>query len=135
MTMPRKRHYPSKKRRAEVLAMTGCGFPKGEIALRIGCDEKTLRKYYQTELSTGATIADMMVAANLLKFASGKKGNHQVQIRAAIFWLSSRRQWAPPQADRSLPPDAPRPGDTSDAALARMDDAELYAIARGEKLH
>lgn len=115
--------------------MTGCGFPKAEIALRIGCDEKTLRKYYGTELATGATIADMAVAGNLLKFATGKKGAHQAQIRAAIFWLSVRRQWAPPQADRTRPADAPVPGDLSEAALVRMDDAELYAIARGEKVH
>jgi hypothetical protein len=135
MTMPRKKHEPTKKQRAEALAMTGCGFPKAEIALRIGCDEKTLRKYYGKELDTGATIADMAVAGNLFKFASGDKGNHQAQIRAAIFWLSVRREWVPPQADRSRPPGAPAPGDMSDAAMARMDDAELYAIARGEKLH
>ena len=133
--MPRKRHYPSKKRRAEVLAMTGCGFPQDEIGLRIGCDPKTLRKYYGTEIATGSTIADMMVAGNLLKYASGKKGTHQAQIRAAIFWLSCRRQWAAPQAGGGREADAPAPGDQSDAALARMDDAELYAIARGEKVH
>lgn len=133
--MPRKKHEPTKKQRAEVLAMTGCGFPQEEIALRVGCDPKTLRKYYGTELATGATIADMMVAGNLLKFASGRKGTHQAQIRAAIFWLSVRRQWAAPQVGRPRDPDAPAPGDYSDAALARMDDAQLYAIARGEKLH
>lgn len=133
--MPRKRHYPSKKRRAEVFAMIGCGFPQEEIALRIGCDPKTLRKYYGAEIDSGSTVADMAVAGNLLKYASGKKGTHQAQIRAAIFWLSVRRKWAAPQVSAGSEAGAPAPGDMSDAALARMDDAELYAIARGEKVH
>ncbi len=51
--MPRRAHEPTEKTRNEVQALAGFGVREDEIALYIGIDPKTLRKYYRPELDTG----------------------------------------------------------------------------------
>ena len=85
--MPRKAHEPTEKTRNEVQALAGFGVREDEIALYIGIDPKTLRKYYRPELDTGHIKANVNVARNLYK-------QTEKNPTAAIFWLRSRASWS-----------------------------------------
>ncbi len=131
--MPRKKYAPTADEKIAVAAMAGGGFPQEEIALRLRIAGTTLRRYFRQELDEGAIRFDSKVVANLLQFAIGKKGKGSEQVRAAIFWLQSRRGWGP-QKDSAEGQDAePRELDMSRRGMMKMSDAQLYAIARGGK--
>src|ERR1700746_566420 len=68
--------------------MTGYGIPQLEIARIIGCDVKTLRKYFRTELDTGMTRANMLMAEALWK--NGVRHNN---VQAQIWWTKARMGW------------------------------------------
>ena len=53
--MARPKFEPGDKDAASVEAMVAYGIPQENIALVIGCDAKTLRKYFRREIDTGAT--------------------------------------------------------------------------------
>jgi hypothetical protein len=131
--MPRKKYSPTHSERESVAAMAGAGFPQEEIALRIRIAGTTLRRYFRRELDSGAVIFDSSVVANLLQFASGKKGKGSEQVRAAIFWLQSRRGWGPPKVAGEGQDEATGELDMSRRGMMKMSDAQLYAIARGGK--
>lgn len=88
---PRSRGRPAFKptddHRRTIKAMAGYGILHTEIATVIGIDEKTLRKYFRTELDTGSTVANAKVAESLYKNAI--VGN----VSAQIFWLKARAGW------------------------------------------
>lgn len=56
----------------------------------IGCDAKTLRKYFRDELTNGATEANAKVAQSLYNKALG---DGQGSVTAAIFWCKTRMGW------------------------------------------
>ncbi len=131
--MPRNKYSPTQSERASVAGMAAGGFPQEEIALKLKIAGTTLRRYFRLELDSGAIILDSTVVANLLQYASGKKGKGSEQVRAAIFWLQSRRGWGPAKAAADGQADDPTDLDMSRRGMMRMSDAQLYAIARGGK--
>lgn len=86
--MSRKPHEPTEKTITEVKALAGFGIREDEIALYIGIDPKTLRKYYRNELDTGHINANAAVARSLYDQAVNG-GN----TAAAIFWMKARAGW------------------------------------------
>lgn len=88
--MARPRHQPDPMLRRQVEAMAGYGVPEADIADMIGIDPKTLRKHYRQELDQGHTKANIKVAENLFRKATGEG---REAVTAAIFWLKARAGW------------------------------------------
>src|SRR5690606_20338774 len=88
--MARPRHQPDPVLRRQVEAMAGYGVPEADIAGMIGIDPKTLRKHYRQELDQGHTKANIRVAENLFRKATGEG---REAVTAAIFWLKTRARW------------------------------------------
>ena len=88
--MARPRHQPELFHRRQVEAMAGYGVPEADIAGMIGIDPKTLRKHYRQELDQGHTKANIKVAENLFRKATGEG---REAVTAAIFWLKARAGW------------------------------------------
>jgi len=84
----RKPHEPTDKTRAEVQALAGFGIREDEIAIYVGIDAKTLRKYYRSELDSGHIKANAAVARALYRQAVDEGSTS-----AAIFWLKARAGW------------------------------------------
>ena len=70
--------------------MAGFGVPEIDIAGVIGIDPKTLRKHYRAELDHGHVKANVRVAGNLYRKATGEG---REAVVAAIFWLKTRAGW------------------------------------------
>jgi hypothetical protein len=88
--MGRHGHEPDISLRRQVEAMAGYGVPETEIAGMIGIDPKTLRKHYRAELDHGHTKANIRVAENLFRKATGEG---REAVTAAIFSLKARARW------------------------------------------
>jgi hypothetical protein len=84
MTRP---HEPDEKTRKTVEAMSSYGIPHEDIALVIGIDDKTLRKYYRLELDTACAKANAQVASRLYNKCM------KDDTASIIFWLKTRAQW------------------------------------------
>jgi len=84
--MAQKPFSPTDKDRSLVQAMAAVGVPQKDIAKVIGCDEKTLRKYFPEELELGAIKANATVGRFLYQQA-------QTNLTAAIFWAKCRMGW------------------------------------------
>ncbi|AHB77580.1 MULTISPECIES: hypothetical protein [Pandoraea] len=98
----RKPFVPTAADRKMVETLAGYGVPHEDIALQIvnpqtskALDPKSLRRHFRSELDTGATKANSLVAQSLFKHATGTgKG----AVTAAIFWMKVRAGWKePPQ--------------------------------------
>ncbi len=85
--MARPKFEPGDKDAASVEAMVAYGIPQENIALVIGCDAKTLRKYFRREIDTGATKMIAKVGEANYKAAIG--GN----VGAQCFILKCRAGW------------------------------------------
>jgi hypothetical protein len=83
-------HQPDPLTRRQVEAMAGYGVTEVDIGGIIGIDPKTLRKHYRTELDYGHTKANIKVAENLYRKATGEG---RESVTAAIFWLKARAGW------------------------------------------
>jgi hypothetical protein len=79
---------PTDKQRAEVKALVAFGIIEPDIAIYIGCDPKTLRKYFRQELKVGAIEANAAVAKRLFQKAT-KDGD----TTAMIWWTKCRMRW------------------------------------------
>ena len=88
--MGRCAHRPDAYQRRQVETLAGYGVPETEIASLIGIDPKTLRRHYRQELDHGHTKANVRVAENLFRKATG---DGREAVTAAIFWLKTRAQW------------------------------------------
>ena len=80
-------HEPTIELRAQVSALSAFGMRHEAIAAHVGCDDKTLRKHYRDELSSGKDQANAKVAKALYEQAIG--GN----TVAMIFWLKTQAGW------------------------------------------
>lgn len=80
----------TKAQRDEVEKMAGFGMRQDEMAVVIGCAERTLNTHFIKELKRGAAVADAKVGANLFRMATG--GGIEAS-RCAIFWFKVRRRW------------------------------------------
>jgi hypothetical protein len=88
--MGRPAHMPDPMLRRQVEAMAGYGVTEAQIAGLIGIDTKTLRKHYRNELDHGHVKANVKVAENLFRKATGEG---REAVTAAIFWMKARAQW------------------------------------------
>jgi hypothetical protein len=94
--------------------MTGFGLTHPQIAAVIGISDETLRKYYRTELDTGAALANSRVAQNLYKIATSDGTG---AVSAAIFWAKARMGWRETQRQELTGPNG-GPIETADSSLA-----------------
>ena len=88
--MARPSHHPDPAQRRQVEAMAGYGVPEADIGRVLGIDPKTLRKHYRDELDNGHGKANVKVAENLYRKATGEG---RESVVAAIFWLKTRARW------------------------------------------
>ena len=84
---------PTDAQRRQVDALAAYGVPEHAIAKVIGCDPKTLRKYFREELDTAHVKANSAVAQSLFKKATSDGSQ---SVTAAIFWLKTRAGWKEP---------------------------------------
>ncbi len=88
--MARPSHEPTPALRRQVEAMAGYGVPEIDIGRVLAIDPKTLRKHYRDELDNGHVKANVKVAENLYRKATGEG---RESVVAAIFWLKTRARW------------------------------------------
>jgi hypothetical protein len=100
--MARRAHQPDPASRRQVEAMAGYGIAETEIASLFGIDAKTLRKHYRDELRHGHTKANVRVAENLFRKATGEG---REAVTAAIFWLKTRARWKETSVNEIAGPD------------------------------
>src|SRR5215472_8917898 len=102
--MARKAFIATDAMREQVGSLAARGVPQEKIAAIIGCDAKTLRKYFRNELDRGMSEADAEIIGAL--FANAKEGN----VAAQIFWVKTRI-WREREASRE-----PIPGTDAESA-------------------
>jgi len=80
-----------------VADLAGIGTPLDEICLVVvnprtgkAIDQKTLKKYFNTEITTAKTLKIHAVANNLFKRAISQE---KEAVPAAIFWLKTQGRW------------------------------------------
>lgn len=78
---------PTAEQRAKVEGMAACGIPQQQMALVLGIDDETLRKYFRHELDTAVPLANFSVGKTL--FAKAVGGD----VTAAIWWSKCRMGW------------------------------------------
>lgn len=86
--MARPCHAPTTEGRDLVRLYASVGVPQDHIALKMGVDGKTLRKWYREELDLGTADANAAVGKTLFNLAVG--GN----VAACIFWMKARAGWS-----------------------------------------
>jgi hypothetical protein len=83
-----KPHEPTDEKRKLVESTSGLGLPHEQIAILVGIDDKTLRKYYRTELDTGKAKANGQIAKTL--FSKAVAGD----TTSLIWWTKSQMRWS-----------------------------------------
>jgi hypothetical protein len=83
---PPRQFTAEERNQAEVLS--GIGLPHRQIAVLIGCDEKTLRKHLGDELTRGDAKATAKIAQSL--FSKAINGD----TASMIFWMKVRAGWS-----------------------------------------
>jgi hypothetical protein len=86
--IPQEPHEPTAETRKLVESSSGLGLPHESIAVLIGIDDKTLRKYYRTELDLGKAKANGQIAKTLFGKATGG------DTTALIWWTKTQMRWA-----------------------------------------
>jgi hypothetical protein len=82
--IPQKAHKPTDETRRMVESTSGLGLPHEQIAILVGIDDKTLRKYYRTELDLGKAKANGQIAKTLFGKATGGD-------TTALIWWTKRK--------------------------------------------
>ena len=70
--------------------MAGFGLPNAQIAEMLGIDVESLRRDSRLELGHGRSKANLKVAENLYRKATG---DGREAVTAAIFWMKARAGW------------------------------------------
>ena len=81
-------HEPTDESRKMVESTSGLGLPHEQIAILVGIDDKTLRKYYRTELDMGKAKANGQIAKTL--FSKAVAGD----TTSLIWWTKSQMRWS-----------------------------------------
>ena|SRR5690348_12152514 len=112
-------HEPTPERRRVVHSLTGYGASQDVVARTIGCDPKTLRRWYRAELETGREDAALIVQQCAFKMASSGRSP-----MSTFKWLAARcpEWWIKDDAGA-----APRPD-----ALGKKERAWLAATTAGQ---
>jgi hypothetical protein len=86
--IPQKAHEPTDEYRRLVESSSGLGLPHEQIAILVGIDDKTLRKYYRAELDMGKAKANGQIAKTLYsKAISG-------DTTSLIWWTKAQMRWS-----------------------------------------
>jgi len=86
--IPQEAHKPTDESRRMVESTSGLGLPHEQIAILVGIDDKTLRKYYRTELDTGKAKANGQIAKTL--FSKAVAGD----TTSLIWWTKTQMKWS-----------------------------------------
>ena len=86
--IPQEAHKPTDETRRLVESTSGLGLPHEQIGILVGIDDKTLRKYYRTELDLGKAKANGQIAKTL--FSKATSGD----TTALIWWTKTQMRWA-----------------------------------------
>jgi predicted transcriptional regulator len=89
--IPQKAHKPTNESRKTVESTSGLGLPHEQIAILVGIDDKTLRKYYRAELDMGKAKANGQIAKTLYSKAVGG------DTTSLIWWTKTQMKWAETQ--------------------------------------
>jgi len=81
-------HEPTPETRRLVESSSGLGLPHESIAVLVGIDDKTLRKYYRSELDMGKAKANGQIAKTL--FSKAVAGD----TTSLIWWTKSQMRWS-----------------------------------------
>ncbi len=101
-------HKPTEKTRELVKTLAVMGTKQAKISSLVGVDEKTLRKYYRSELDDSMLQAHSEVANFLFQMASGRALKKESQIAgakvkdcvlAAIFYAKTQMNWSEGDGD------------------------------------
>jgi hypothetical protein len=84
-------HEPTDENRRLISTLCGIGVPQKMIAAQIGIDEKTLKKYYDDDMSKGRAKATSQIAKRLYDIAMS---DSKEALTACIFWLKCRANWS-----------------------------------------
>lgn len=82
------KHEPTAETRKLVESTSGLGLPHEQIAVLVGIDDKTLRKWYRDELDLGKAKANAKVAQKLFQKATGG------DTTSLIWWTKSQMRWS-----------------------------------------
>ena len=86
--IPQEAHKPTDESRKMVESTSGLGLPHEQIAILVGIDDKTLRKYYRTELDMGKAKANGQIAKTL--FSKAVAGD----TTSLIWWTKTQMRWS-----------------------------------------
>jgi hypothetical protein len=81
-------HEPTDETRRLVESSSGLGLPHESIAVLVGIDDKTLRKYYRHELDMGKAKANGQIAKTL--YSKAVAGD----TTSLIWWTKSQMRWS-----------------------------------------
>ena len=81
-------HQPTDETRRLVESSSGLGLPHESIAVLVGIDDKTLRKYYRHELNVGKAKANGQIAKTLYQKALAG------DTTSLIWWTKSQMRWS-----------------------------------------
>ena len=81
-------HEPTLESRKLVESTSGLGLPHESIAVLVGIDDKTLRKYYREELDRGKAVAHSNIAKTLYQKAVAG------DTTSLIWWTKSQMRWS-----------------------------------------
>ena len=86
--IPQAPHVPTDETRKLVESTSGLGLPHEQIAILVGIDDKTLRKYYRAELDSGKAKANSQIAKTLYQKAVAG------DTTSLIWWTKSQMRWS-----------------------------------------
>jgi len=81
-------HIPTDESKRLVESSSGLGLPHESIAVLVGIDDKTLRKYYRHELDMGKAKANGQIAKTLFQKATAG------DTTSLIWWTKSQMRWS-----------------------------------------
>jgi len=81
-------HEPTPETRKLVESSSGLGLPHESIAVLVGIDDKTLRKYYRHELDMGKAKANGQIAKTLFQKATSG------DTTSLIWWTKTQMKWS-----------------------------------------
>jgi len=81
-------HIPTDETKRLVESSSGLGLPHESIAVLVGIDDKTLRKYYRHELDMGKAKANGQIAKTLFQKATAG------DTTSLIWWTKSQMRWS-----------------------------------------
>lgn len=99
---------PDEKLRRDVILMVALDVPRDQIATLLKIEPAKLEAQFATELTSGLTLANFIIARNFFNWAANESDPRS--INAAKFWLQTKANWRDytvPQHTPTKPLDLP----------------------------